>query len=274
MLNKQHYITLVLVVLLVAALLGLPSRTADRLKLAISGLFLPLIGLAASTHEATAKAGGAAASTGGSPREIAQLRSSNLWLGFQLQQAANALRENEQLRQMLNFRREKPSWNLLPARVIARDPETWWRSVWIDLGSRTPGMRTNLAVLTAQGLVGKVVSVGDTRSRVVLLGDPSLRVAVLVGPNRLNGTLRAESAGALENDMLYVENLFWEGADRSLRPGDDVVTWGEGGVFPSGIPVGKVVDVPEKDSGATTEARVRLSASLDELENVWVRMTP
>ena len=56
MLNKQHYITLVLVVLLVAALLGLPSRTADRLKLAISGLFLPLIGLAAASCEPSAAA--------------------------------------------------------------------------------------------------------------------------------------------------------------------------------------------------------------------------
>ena len=80
--------------------------------------------------------------------------------------------------------------------MIARDPETWWRSVWIDLGGRTPGMRTNLPVLTAEGLAGKVVSVGETRSRVMLLGDPGLLVAVLVGPARLNGTLKAGSAGA------------------------------------------------------------------------------
>jgi len=274
MLNKQHYITLVLVVLLVAVLLSLPSRTADRLKLAISGLFLPLIGLAASTHEAAAKAGDPLASRVELLRENAILRTNNQWLTFQLQQAANALRENEQLRLLLNFRRQKPSWNLLPARVFARDPETWWRSVWIDAGSRAPGMRTNLAVLTAEGLAGKVVSVGETRSRVVLLGDPSLRVAVLVGPNRLNGTLRAGSAGARENNMLDIENLFNESADRTVHPGDEVVTWGEGGVFPAGIPVGRVVDVPQKDYGVATEARVRLSANLDALENVWVMIVP
>ena len=60
-------------------------------------------------------------------------------------------------------------------------------------------MRTNLPVLTAEGLAGKVVSVGETRSRVVLLGDPGLRVAVLVGTNRLNGTLTAGSPGARGN---------------------------------------------------------------------------
>ena len=274
MLNKQHYITLVLVVLLVAVLLSLPSRTADRLKLAISGLFLPLIGLAASTHEATAKSGDSLTSREELLRENAALRTNIQWLTFQYEQVSNALTENEQLRQRLNFRRQNPRWNLLPAHVFARDPETWWRSVWIDLGSRTPGMRTNLAVLTDEGLVGKVVSVGETRSRVVLLGDPGLRVAVLVGPNRLNATLRAGSAGARENNLLDIENLFGESAERTVRPGDQVVTWGEGGVFPAGIPVGKVVDVPQKDYGATTEARVRLSANLDALENVWVMIVP
>ena len=273
MLKKQHYITLVLVVLLVVALLTLPSRTADRLKLAISGLFLPLIGLAASTHEATAKAGAALTSTQDLLRENAQLRTNLQWLAIQRQQDANALRENEQLRQMLKIPRPKQG-TLQFARVIERDPETWWRSVWIDVGSDTPGMRINLPVLTAEGLAGKVVSVAKTRSRVVLPGDPSLRVAVLVGTNRLNGTLTAGSAGARGNNMIDIENLFGESADRSVRPGDEVVTWGEGGVFPAGILVGKVVDVPQKDNGVTTQARVRLSANLDALENVWVMILP
>jgi len=269
MLNKQHYITLVLVVLLVVALISLPSRTADGLKLAISGLFLPLSGLAASTREATAKAGVALTSREELLRENAQLRTNNQALTFQLQRAANALHENDLFRQMLKIPRPKQG-TLQLAQVTGRDPETWWRSVWIDLGSDTPGMRTNLPVLTAEGLAGKVVSVAKTRSRVVLLGDPSLRVAVLVGTNRLNGTLTAGAAGARENNMLDVENLFGESADRTVHPGDAVETWGVGGVFPAGIPVGKVVDVPQKDYGATTEARVRLSANLDALENVWV----
>ena len=185
MLNKQHYIILVLVVLLVAVLLSLPSRTADRLKLAISGLFLPLIGLAASTHEATAKTGDAVTSRrnfSGKTRRSAPTIFGSV-SNCNRRRTLCAKTTNSAL--MLNFRRQKAASNLLPARVIARDPETWWRSVWIDLGSRTPGMRTNLAVLTAEGgLAGKVVSVGEMRSRVALLGDPSLRVAVLVGSGR------------------------------------------------------------------------------------------
>jgi rod shape-determining protein MreC len=269
MLKKSQYITLVLVVLLVVVLLSLPRRTADGLKLAISGLFLPLFGLAASTHEAVAKMGNGLTPRGELLRERDTLRTNNQLLTIQLQAAANALRENDQFRQMLKIPPPKQG-TLQFARVIARDSETWWRSVWIDLGSRTtPGMRTNLPVLTAEGLVGKVVAVGETRSQVLLLGDPGLRVAVLVGPGGLNGTLTAGSSWMRENNMLDIENLFGESADR-IHPGDEVVTWGEGGVFPGGIPVGKVVDVPRKDYGTATEARVRPSAHLDALQNVWV----
>jgi rod shape-determining protein MreC len=275
MLKKQHYIISVLVVLLVVALLSLPRQAADRLKLAISGIFLPLFGLAASSQEAAAKSDGVLTPREELLREINALRASNQLLTLQLQQAAGIFRDDEQLRQMLNYRRQKPSWNLQPARVIARDPETWWRCVWIDAGRRTmAGMRTNLPVLTADGLVGKVVNVGETRSRVVLLGDPGLRVAVLVGPFALNGTATAGSSWMRENNMIDIENLFGETADRTVHPGDEVKTWGAGGVFPAGIPVGRVVDVPRREYGTTTEARARISAHLDALQNVWVMILP
>jgi rod shape-determining protein MreC len=275
MLKKQHYTISVLVVLLVVALLSLPRQTADRLKLAISGIFLPLFGLAASSQEAVAKSNGVLTPREELLREINALRASNQLLTLQLRQAAGIYRDDEQLRQMLNFRRQKPSWNLQPARVIARDPETWWRCVWIDAGSRTmAGMRTNLPVLTADGLVGKVVNVGETRSRVVLLGDPGLRVAVLVGPFALNGTAAAGSSWMRENNMIDIENLSGEDADRTVHPGDEVVTWGAGGVFPAGIPVGRVVDVARREYGTTTEARARISAHLDALQNVWVMILP
>src|SRR6266699_1400220 len=61
------------------------------------------------------------------------------------------------------------------AHVITRDPANWWRTVQIDLGSRD-GLRTNLTVLTTEGLVGRVHSVGFTRSQVVLVGDPNCKV--------------------------------------------------------------------------------------------------
>ncbi len=235
---------------------------------------MPLYGLAASSHEAAAKTRDTLTPRGELLRERDLLRTNNQLLTLRLQAAADAVRENEQFRQMLKIPPAKQG-TLQLARVIARDPETWWRSVWIDLGSRTtPGMRTNLPVRTADGLVGKVVVVGERRSQVLLLGDAGLRVAVLVGPGGLNGTLTAGTAWMRENNMLDIENLAGESADRMVHPGDQVVTWGVGGVFPGGIPVGQVVDVPRKDYGTATEARVRPAAHLDALQYVWVMILP
>jgi cell shape-determining protein MreC len=57
-----------------------------------------------------------------------------------------------------------------------------------------------------------------------------------------------------------------------VAPGQNVVTWGEGGVFPADIPIGTIVDKRTKDYGLSTEARVKLAANLSALEEVWVMM--
>src|SRR4030095_12425343 len=74
-------------------------------------------------------------------------------------------------------------WKPLPARVSSHDPANWWRSLTIDRGARD-GVRTNCPAVTAEGLVGRISEVGYTHARVVLLGDPDCRVAVMVGDER------------------------------------------------------------------------------------------
>jgi len=58
----------------------------------------------------------------------------------------------------------------------------------------------------------------------------------------------------------------------AAQPGQNVVTWGVGGVFPGGIPIGKIVDTRTTENGLTTEARVMLAAKLGALEEVWVML--
>ena len=103
------------------------------------------------------------------------LRRENQQLRIQAMQAEETARENDRLRQLLGWQRQAP-WKLKLARVVLREPANWWRTVQIDLGSRD-GMRVNLPVLTAEGLVGRISSVSLTRSQVVLLGDPDCKVA-------------------------------------------------------------------------------------------------
>ena len=253
-------------VLLVVVLLNLPTQTVTKLKLAVSGLFLPLFGLAASSREATTRAGDALLSKRDLLREIKELGASNQVLNLQLLQTAEVWRENGRLSQMLNTARQRP-WKLRMARVIAREPTTWWRSVWIDLGSRD-GMRTNLAVLTPDCfLVGKVQTVGETRSQILLLGDPGLRVSVLAGTNNESGVVISISTSPRGNNLM---DLAYLSAASRIHPGDKAITSGVGGVFPGGIPVGQVVDLQPQDNGLSMAARVRLFADLTALEEVWV----
>jgi len=266
MLKKSHYIFLVCVVLVVLAVLQLPGGTMGKLKLAISGLFLPLFGLSNSTHELLGEAGDGLVPRRELLRQNAQLRHDNQELQIRLAQDGELWAENTRLRGEVGWARQT-RWRVKLARVIGRDPANWWRSVAIDLGSRD-GLRTNLAVLTADGLVGKVQSVSETRSQVVLLGDPNLRVAAVVN-NGETGIIAANSSAMQEEGLIDLDLL--SGAS-DARPGQNVVTWGEGGVFPHGITIGKIADVRPKEYGLSTEARVKLAADLSALEEVWVML--
>jgi len=267
MLKKPHYIVVILVVLAVVILFKLPGQTVGRFKLAISGLFLPLFGLAGSTHEASLQARGVFVSRRQLVDEVEELKRQNDQLQFRLQQERETEFENERLRAALGWARKGP-WQTRLARIIARDPANWWRAAQIDLGRRD-GMKPNLPVVTGAGLVGKISSVGETRSQVVLLGDPNLRVAaeILLGRTNIEtGVIMSTSTGPQENNMV---DLGYLSGGSAIAPGQSVETWG-GGVFPSGIPIGRIVDVQTTDYGLSKEARVQLWASMNALEEVWV----
>jgi len=121
-------------------------------------------------------------------------------------------------------------------------------------------------VLTADGLVGHVSAVGLTRSQVVLLGDPYCRVSALV-ENPAHDLGIISPGGPLDSSLVELSYL---SGNAVLKPGESVVTSGEGGIYPRGIPVGQVVDSQTVEFGLYTEARVKLSANLGALDQVWV----
>ncbi len=265
MLKKPHYIILVVVVLLVVVFLRLPSETMGKFKLAISGLFLPLFGLAGSVHEFAGHARETLAAKSQLARQNEELHRENEALKIQLQQDAGVWSENARLRDLAGWPRQT-QWKVRLGRVIARDPANWWRSVQIDLGARD-GVKPNYPVLTSAGLVGRVQSVGQTRSQVILLGNPDLRVSAVVTNNGETGVINSSSSSPQENNMVDLDYL--KGSSL-VQPGQKVETWGEGGVFPAHIPIGKVVDLRSKEFGLATEARVKLEADLGALQEVWV----
>jgi rod shape-determining protein MreC len=266
MFKQKNYIALGFVALAAVLLLSLPSSAVSHFKLAIGGLFLPLFGLAGAAQQLPADLTDSVLPRHELLKEIDTLRRQNQELQMEKLQANAIAAENDQLRDLLGWARQQP-WKLKLANVITRDPANWWRTVQIDLGSRD-GLTPNLPVLTTDGLVGRIASVGYTRSQVILVGDPNCRVSALVeDPAQDIGILNA--SGPLDSSLAVLTYL---SSSASLKSGQQVVTSGIGGVFPKGIPLGQIVDSQPVELGLYTEARVKLSANLGSLEEVWVLM--
>ncbi|MGO8838154.1 MAG: rod shape-determining protein MreC [Limisphaerales bacterium] len=268
MFRKRQYLALGAVTLLALLILSLPPRAVSHLKLAVGSWFLPLFGLANSAQQLPADLADSALPRRELLQQIDRLRRQNEQFQVQALQAAALVRENDQLHSLLGWQQQAP-WKLRLANVVLRDPANWWRTVQIDLGSRD-GIQTNLPVLTAAGLVGRISAVGYTRSQVVLIGDPNCRVSVVVdNPARDTGIISA--GGPVDASLV---DLSYLSGGASLKPGQNVFTSGLGGVFPQGIPVGQVVDSRPVEFGLYTEARMKLSVDLGALEQVWVLLNP
>lgn len=264
MLKRSHYIAISVVVLVTLIFLNLPESASARLKLGIGSLFLPLFGLAGTSQHLVGEAGQALTTKSRLAERNQELIRENQRLRQEAMQWAEAARENVRLRQLIGWQSRNP-WKVKLGRVVLRDPADWWRTVQIDLGSRD-GVRTNMPVLSTEGLVGRVETVSLTRSQVVLLGDPNCKVSALVeNEQRDTGVLGISSP--LEETLVTMGYL---SRTADLRPGQRVVTSGLGGLFPKGVPIGNIVDSQLVEYGLYTQARVRLASRLGSLEEVWV----
>jgi rod shape-determining protein MreC len=264
MFKQQNYLALGAVVLVAVLILSLPPRATSRLKVAVGSWFLPLFGLASAAQQLPADLADNTLPRRELLREINQLRREKEQLRVEALQTAAITRENDELRGQLAWQRQAP-WRLKLAKVVTRDPANWWHTVQIDLGSHD-GLTNNLPVLTADGLVGRISAVSLYTSQVVLIGDQNCRVSALVdNPTHDMGVLSA--SGPLDTSLVELGYL---SGSVNLKSGENVVTSGLGGIFPEGIPIGKIVDAQPVEYGLATEARVKLNANLGALDEVWI----
>jgi len=268
MFKRKNYLALGAVVLVAVLVLSLPASATSRLKLVISSWFLPLFGLANAAQQLPDDLTDDALPRRELLQQINALRHENEQLKTRQLQAAATARENDQLRALFDWKKQVP-WQLELAQVVMRDPANWWRTVQIDRGTRD-GLRENLPVLTSDGLVGRISSVRLASAQVVLIGDPNCRVSALV-ENATHDIGVLNASGPLDPSLVELSYLT---SGANLQAGQNVVTSGLGGIFPKGIPIGKVVDSQSIEFGLATEARVKLNANPGALEQVWVLMNP
>ncbi|MBX6350259.1 MAG: rod shape-determining protein MreC [Clostridia bacterium] len=184
-------------------------------------------------------------------------------------EAEELRQENEALRALLRLRESGPPEFRagLAARVVGRSPDRWYDEVTVDRGA-DDGVARGMAVVTPEGLVGRVVQVTAREAVVLLLTNPDSGVGALVQRE----TSRAEGVvlGQAASRGLLTMQFFSPDAD--AVPGDVVITSGLGGTFPRGIAVGYVVSVARGEEGLALTAQIEPAADLDRLE--WVMIVP
>ncbi len=168
-------------------------------------------------------------------------------------------RSNQRLREILRFR-ARLDGPVYGARVIARDPLPWFRTLTIDRGERDD-IRRGMAVVSPQGVVGQVAEVSQTAARVLLLTDHSSGIDAVIQRSRARGIVQGSDEVCLMN---YLRR------DEDVAVGDRVMTSGLDGIFPKGVIIGEVVEVVPRHRGLLQAGVVRPSAQLDRLEEVLV----
>jgi len=135
--------------------------------------------------------------------------------------------------------------------VLADSGSPFRQSVLLNVGARD-GVVDGWAAMDGLGLVGRISGVGGQTARVILLTDSSSRIPVTVQPSGQTALLRGDNTG--QPPLEFIENT------EEVRPGDRVVSSGDGGLFPAGLLVGEVVRGPDR------RLRVRLAADYGRLE--------
>jgi len=172
--------------------------------------------------------------------------------------------ENERLKGLLGLR-DQNTYQTMPARVIARDPSIWFNTITIDRGSSS-GVKVNMPVVTATGIVGRVVTVSPWASQVMLVTDEKAGAGAVVGQLGESGALGSVRG---RPDLGLIEMRYVSGLEK-VTVGDYVLTTGQDGIYPPGLNVGEIVDVKNGTATQPHQILIRPGARLDRLEEVAV----
>lgn len=194
-------------------------------------------------------------------RDNARLRYRVAELSLRVSQLEEAERQNARLRELLEFELAQQAEILTGAEVIARGDGRQAFAVTISAG-RADGVEHNMAVVTADGLVGRIDIVSGRKASIVsLLNDPANAVAAVVERSRAHGVFQYVNE---EGRLLYLLQT----AD--VMTGDIIRSSGLGSVYPEGLIIGTVISVANDPDGVTKRVVVAPAADLDRLEEVFV----
>lgn len=183
-------------------------------------------------------------------------------------------KENERLRALLGMK-EMLRYSSITAEIISKDPDNWYRTLIINRGDND-GIKVNMPVVAYQvvmngdqkelvkAVVGKIVEVRRSISRIQPLISPEIKIGVKIGENRFPGLL----SGYTQNSNLCVANYITRAAP--VKFGDRVLTSGQAGVFPPGLIIGTVVKSELLETSPYQRAIIKPYIDYNLLDEVFV----
>jgi len=247
------------------AIANLPTPAARAVKAGVREFLAPLHALVARVSVRLHETANAIRGIGGLAAENRALQEELLRLRLEMRALQAAAAENNELRELAGFR-QRAGHRTVAAEVIARDSSGWWHSLRIDRG-RLDGLRPDLPVVTSDGIAGRITEVTDHTAEVLLISDPSCRVSVRIPRTGSHGVLRG--AGMRWDGQIICRVDFLH-PRHAVRPGDEVVTSGLGGVFPPNLPVGTVLSAQTDAAGLYRQAEVLPRADLGRMRHAFV----
>ncbi len=180
-------------------------------------------------------------------------------------QARNAeLEEAEQtasrLQSLLDLQ-DSYSLQSTAARIISSSTDSWTSTVTIDKGS-TSGLTVGMPIMASNGVIGQIIQCNPTTSVVRLVADESSSISAMVQSSRAQGMINGSATGQVTLDLIRT--------GQTVEVGDVVVTSGLGGVFPKGLPLGRVTSVENNPGSLYLDIVVEPFAHTENNEEVLV----
>lgn len=191
---------------------------------------------------------------------LSDLRAENERLASRNAELEEEAQAATRLQQLLEL---KNAYNLQSqaARIISASTDSWTRTVVIDRGTSS-GLAVGMPVTDAGGAIGQIIECDAASSTVRLVTDENSDVSAMVQSSRAQGMLKGSTDGTLHLTLIST--------DQTVNVGDTIVTSGLGGVFPKGLPLGKVASVNRSDGALYYDIEVTPASSTENFEEVLV----
>ena len=193
-------------------------------------------------------------------QENSLLREKVIQLSFQVSSMQFLETENQRLQNLLSFKRDN-HLTLLPSKVINKGILPNINSLTIDVGKEA-GVQKNDPVLTPEGVIGKILIVGEYSSIVQLINDINYRLSVRILPNGSTGILRWYG-----NNKCQIREVQ---KNATVRIGDGVVTSGFSNIYPKDLPVGTVSGIMDKMGSFEKIILVQITEEIESILDAFV----